>query len=61
MTLMKDEIESSMDGAVMLGDCGYESVVSKFSKIKIVTPKSQPKGRPPKDGRGIRNLTKSWK
>ncbi|KAF0978374.1 hypothetical protein FDP41_002889 [Naegleria fowleri] len=57
MTLMKDEIETSIEGAVMLGDCGYESIVSKFRKIKIVTPKSKPKGRPAKDGRGIKKLT----
>ncbi|KAG2375136.1 hypothetical protein C9374_010140 [Naegleria lovaniensis] len=56
MTLMKDEIETSMEGAVMLGDCGYESVVSKFRKINIVTPKSKQK-----DGRGIRKLTQKQK
>ena len=44
MSLMKDGIESSMKGAVIIGDNGYQKAAREFKKIKIVTTMSKPRG-----------------
>ena len=61
MDLMRDSIESSTTGAVIIGDCGYEQVVRKFQKIKIITTIAKKRGRKPKNGEGITKLTKQQK
>jgi hypothetical protein len=58
VSIYKEWMEDNMEGAVIIGDCGYEQVAKEFSKIKMVTTKSKPKGRPKKDGSGVRKLTK---
>ena len=60
MSLMKDGIELSMKGAVIIGDNGYQKAAREFKKIKIVTTMSKPRGRKRKDGQGITKLTKHW-
>ena len=37
--LMKDGMESTMDGAVIFGDCEYEAVARQFKKTKMMTTK----------------------
>ena len=61
VSLMKDRMESTMDGAVIIGDCGYEVVAKQFKKIKMITTKSKPRGKKPKNGEGVTKLTKQQK